>query len=159
MQAQLEIDAGLCPNPTRVGLFWATDLQANGTTAAGDFLGEAVQLFLKTGEGLWSTGLRERVRGMLRHGSYRPAGRAKPSSEFLARAAERGQMPQVSGPVDATNTVSLLSGFTPSVGDQFVIVTAGTLSGTFTTTNLPPGLNWDVAYDNFAGTVTIEVLP
>lgn len=49
------------------------------------------------------------VRDMLRVGGYKPAGRGKPASEYLAQAAERGEFPRISHIVDALNLVSLES--------------------------------------------------
>ena len=57
------------------------------------------------------------VRGMLRHGSYKPAGRAKPSSEYLLAAALEGDFPSVNFFVDAANIVSLVSGYPVSIVD------------------------------------------
>jgi len=47
------------------------------------------------------------VRDMLRNGSYKPAGRAKPSSEYLLAAALEGEFPRVNPFVDAVNLASL----------------------------------------------------
>ena len=47
------------------------------------------------------------VRDMLRNGSYKPAGRAKPSSEYLLAAALEGDFPQVNPFVNAVNLASL----------------------------------------------------
>ena len=47
------------------------------------------------------------VRDMLRNGSYKPAGRAKPSSEYLLAAALDGDFPRVNPFVDAVNLASL----------------------------------------------------
>ena len=49
------------------------------------------------------------VRDLLRVGGYKPAGRGKPASEYLAQAAERGEFPRISHIVDALNLVSLES--------------------------------------------------
>jgi len=57
------------------------------------------------------------VRDMLRHGSYKPAGRAKPSSEYLLQAALEGDFPAVNLFVDAVNIVSLASGYPISIVD------------------------------------------
>lgn len=57
------------------------------------------------------------VRSMLRYGSYRPAGRAKPSSEYLLAAALEGGFPSVSYAVDAANLVSLRTGYPISILD------------------------------------------
>jgi len=59
---------------------------------------------------------------MLRFGKYKPAGRAKPSSEYLLSAAVAGEalpglFPLVNGPVDANNAVSLEWGYPASVFD------------------------------------------
>jgi DNA/RNA-binding domain of Phe-tRNA-synthetase-like protein len=47
------------------------------------------------------------VRDMLRNGGYKPAGRAKPSSEYLLAAAFDGSFPRVNPFVDAVNLASL----------------------------------------------------
>jgi DNA/RNA-binding domain of Phe-tRNA-synthetase-like protein len=54
---------------------------------------------------------------MLRFGNYKPAGRSKPSSEYLLSAALEGEFPLVSGPVDANNAVSLEWGYPASIFD------------------------------------------
>jgi hypothetical protein len=51
--------------------------------------------------------------------------------------------------------VLLEGAFTPSVGDQFDLLIAATLSGTFTI-SLPAGYSWQVSY---GPPVTLEVLP
>ncbi|MBU2940788.1 T9SS type A sorting domain-containing protein [Lacinutrix sp. C3R15] len=48
--------------------------------------------------------------------------------------------------LNGTLDVSLLNGFTPSVGDSFTILTANSISGTFDTVNLPSGYDWNVSY-------------
>lgn len=57
------------------------------------------------------------VRAMLRYGTYKPAGRAKPSSEYLAQAAMEGDFPAVNHLVDAANIVSLQTGYPISLVD------------------------------------------
>ena len=61
--------------------------------------------------------LRSAVRDLLRHGGYKPTGRGKPSSEYLARAASEGGLPRINFVVDACNAVSLHSGLPISVVD------------------------------------------
>jgi DNA/RNA-binding domain of Phe-tRNA-synthetase-like protein len=56
------------------------------------------------------------VRNMLRYGSYKPAGRSKPASEYLLAAAADG-FPLVNGPVDVNNAVSLQWGYPASIFD------------------------------------------
>jgi formylglycine-generating enzyme required for sulfatase activity len=55
--------------------------------------------------------------------------------------------------LDGVMDVTLLSGFTPEVGDAFAVVTCHSRTGTFSTVNLPPlpgGLYWQVVYSNTA---------
>jgi DNA/RNA-binding domain of Phe-tRNA-synthetase-like protein len=61
--------------------------------------------------------LRVAVRQMLRHGGYKPAGRGKPASEYLVRAAQDGTLRSINTGVDVCNVVSLHSGFPISVID------------------------------------------
>ncbi|MFN8177936.1 MAG: hypothetical protein U0167_08410 [bacterium] len=61
--------------------------------------------------------LRTAVRDLLRHGGYKPTGRGKPASEYLARAAEEGALRSINVAVDACNVVSLHSGVPISVVD------------------------------------------
>src|SRR5204863_5584361 len=62
--------------------------------------------------------------------------------------------------LSGTLNVSLLSGFVPTAGNSFAIVTStGALSGTFGTTNLPAlsaPLSWKVTYN--ANDVTLTVV-
>jgi len=61
--------------------------------------------------------LRGAVRDLLRSGGYKPTGRGKPSSEYLARAASEGQLGSINLAVDVGNAVSLRSGLPISVVD------------------------------------------
>lgn len=67
---------------------------------------------------------------------------------------------QVTGTFTAAGTlnVTLFGGITPTLGDEFIITTAtGTLSGTFSTLNLPGSLSdWDVHYN--AHDITLEYI-
>lgn len=46
-------------------------------------------------------------RDMLRNGTYKPTGRAKPASEYLLRAAQEGTFPRINTAVDINNYISL----------------------------------------------------
>jgi DNA/RNA-binding domain of Phe-tRNA-synthetase-like protein len=61
--------------------------------------------------------VREAVRALLRHGGFRPAGRSKPASEFLIKAAGDKALSSINLAVDACNVVSLHSGLPISVVD------------------------------------------
>jgi DNA/RNA-binding domain of Phe-tRNA-synthetase-like protein len=60
---------------------------------------------------------REAVRTLLRHGGFKPAGRSKPASEYLVKAAAEGRLSSINLAVDACNVVSLHSGLPISVVD------------------------------------------
>jgi DNA/RNA-binding domain of Phe-tRNA-synthetase-like protein len=80
------------------------------------FSAKAVE-FGAAGEAAIAPSRKAAVRDMLRHGSYKPAGRAKPSSEYLLAAALEGDFPSVNCFVDAANLVSLVSGYPISIVD------------------------------------------
>lgn len=61
--------------------------------------------------------VRAAVRDLLRHGGFKPTGRSKPASEFLAQAAARGEFPRICNVVDVCNLLSLESGLPISVLD------------------------------------------
>jgi DNA/RNA-binding domain of Phe-tRNA-synthetase-like protein len=65
------------------------------------------------------------VRDLLRHGGYKPAGRGRPASEYLVKAAGAGRLGSINAPVDVCNVVSLHSGLPISVVD--LDLTRGTL--------------------------------
>jgi len=71
----------------------------------------------KRAAGASSDTVRTAIRDLLRAGGYKPAGRGKPASEYLAQAAERGEFPRISHIVDALNVVSLESGLPISLLD------------------------------------------
>ncbi len=50
---------------------------------------------------------RKAVRDLLRHGTYKPTGRGKPASEYLAQAAAEGAFPKINRLVDINNLVSV----------------------------------------------------
>jgi DNA/RNA-binding domain of Phe-tRNA-synthetase-like protein len=62
-------------------------------------------------------GIKDAVRGMLRAGGFKPAGRQKPASEYLAQAAREGRFPAINGPVDCNNLLSLETGLPISLLD------------------------------------------
>lgn len=61
--------------------------------------------------------VRTAVRALLRQGGYKPSGRGKPASEYLAQARDEGRFPQLNPVVDVCNLVSLHSGLPISVID------------------------------------------
>ncbi len=72
---------------------------------------------LRSAEDFPSAGLKDAVRGMLRGGGFKPAGRQKPASEYLAQAAREGRFPAINGPVDCNNLLSLETGLPISLLD------------------------------------------
>jgi DNA/RNA-binding domain of Phe-tRNA-synthetase-like protein len=97
-------------------LVWADGVAPLAEHGRPAMLDELLDRAASGGE-LVSDAARGHVRDMLRHGRYKPTGRGKPASEFLLQAALRGEFPQVSGPVDANNAISLASGLPGSVFD------------------------------------------
>lgn len=65
--------------------------------------------------------IKNAVRDMLRSGGYKPAGRQKPASEYLAQAAREGRFPSINGPVDCNNILSLETGLPISLLDADVV--------------------------------------
>jgi len=115
---RLESDSSLTPSPVLPALIWAEGIEPpTPTEEVPDALAELLARARSTGEAFVPQETRHRVRGMLRHGKYKPSGRGKPASEFLLRAALAGDFPLVNGPVDANNLVSLESGFPGSIFD------------------------------------------
>jgi len=56
-----------------------------------------------------------------------------------------------------TLDLSYINDFTATPGQPFVILTAGTLTGTFDAVNFPDGQAWFIDYDTGANTVTVGV--
>lgn len=78
------------------------------------------------GTGEWPPeAVRGAVRDLLRRGGYKPTGRGKPASEYLAQAAQRGEFPRISNAVDALNLVSLDRGLPISVLDVDLALAGG----------------------------------
>ncbi len=116
--ASLSIDPGLDPCPCRPALIWAAGIAPPFDPGRDTgFLVAAAERAAAAGEDGWPADIKPRVRRMLRHGRYKPAGRGKPASEFLLREAERGRLQPICAPVDVNNAVGLESGLPGSVFD------------------------------------------
>jgi DNA/RNA-binding domain of Phe-tRNA-synthetase-like protein len=70
---------------------------------------EILSALASRGTALDTDPVKTAVRDLLRVGGYKPAGRGKPASEYLAQSSERGEFPRISHIVDALNLVSLES--------------------------------------------------
>jgi DNA/RNA-binding domain of Phe-tRNA-synthetase-like protein len=107
----------------RAALVWAEGIPGCPKTEAPPaYLRELLDRVRAAGEGFLPPERKAAVRDMLRFGKYKPAGRSKPSSEYLLAAALAGDgieggFPLVNGPVDANNAVSLEWGYPASVFD------------------------------------------
>jgi DNA/RNA-binding domain of Phe-tRNA-synthetase-like protein len=64
-----------------------------------------------------SDAVRTAVRDLLRHGGFKPAGRSKPASEYLAGALAEDRFPRINALVDTCNVVSLHTGLPISLVD------------------------------------------
>ena len=62
--------------------------------------------------------VKEAVRGMLKRGGFKPSGRNKPASEYLAQAAREGRFPRINNIVDVNNLLSLETGLPISLLDR-----------------------------------------
>lgn len=54
-----------------------------------------------------SEAIKGAVRDLLRHAGFKPSGRSKPASEYLAAAFAEQRFPRINAVVDACNAVSL----------------------------------------------------
>lgn len=114
----LVFDESSGPIAVRIALVWAFDLPGcPRTTTPPAYLSELLARVRAAGESHLAPERKAAVRAMLRHGKYKPAGRAKPSSEYLLSAALENTFPLVNGPVDVNNAVSLEYGYPASIFD------------------------------------------
>lgn len=116
MHASLSFAEGFGLEGLRVGLVEARELNWSATPTGGRFASLLEEAKAK-GEALVPPSRKTAVRSMLRYGAYKPAGRAKPSSEYLLQALLEGDFPAVNPFVDAVNVVSLISGYPISIID------------------------------------------
>ncbi|OHD16662.1 MAG: hypothetical protein A2087_03430 [Spirochaetes bacterium GWD1_61_31] len=65
--------------------------------------------------------VKDAVRAMLRAGGFKPSGRQKPASEYLAQAAREGRFPFINNAVDVNNYLSLDCGLPVSLLDAAVV--------------------------------------
>ena len=119
----LSIDPSIEAGRLRAALVWASGLPGSpATSAPSSYLTDLLARVRSSGEAFLVPERKAAVRNMLRHGKYKPAGRAKPSSEYLLAAALEGEAPMggfplVNGPVDANNAASLAWGYPASIFD------------------------------------------
>ncbi len=117
-ECRLEFDSLLTPSPVIPALIWAEGIAPPAPTEAmPEVLGDLLRRAQSIGEEFVPTEMRQRVRKILRYGTYKPSGRSKPASEFLLRVALDGSFPLVNGPVDVNNIVSFESGLPGSIFD------------------------------------------
>jgi DNA/RNA-binding domain of Phe-tRNA-synthetase-like protein len=117
-EPSLQIDPSIGEGKLRVALVWASGLPGCPPTASiPTHLSSLLARVAAEGEAYLPQARKAAVRDMLRHGRYKPAGRSKPSSEYLLASALEGSFPLVNGPVDANNAVSLEWGYPASVFD------------------------------------------
>jgi DNA/RNA-binding domain of Phe-tRNA-synthetase-like protein len=83
-----------------------------------------------------SDDVRTAVRALLRHGGFKPAGRSKPASEYLAAAFAEDRFPRINALVDTCNVVSLHAGLPISLVD------VDKLRGALAIRVAPPGTSY-----------------
>jgi hypothetical protein len=109
-------DPVLEPRNVRAALVWGLDLPScPRIIGVPGFLSEILERVRAEGEGFFPAERKAAVRSMIRFGKFRPAGRSKPSNEYLLSAALKGEFPIVNGPVDVNNAVSLEWGYPASI--------------------------------------------
>jgi DNA/RNA-binding domain of Phe-tRNA-synthetase-like protein len=88
------------------------------TPAAAELARQIDELLARrAGEDFPPTAVKEAIRGLLRRRGFKPAGRNKPASEYLAQAAREGRFPRINNLVDINNLLSLDSGLPISLLD------------------------------------------
>jgi DNA/RNA-binding domain of Phe-tRNA-synthetase-like protein len=103
----------------RAALIWGFDIQPCAkTSSTPPFLSALLDRVRSAGEAFLPPERKSAIRGMLRFGTYKPTGRAKPSSEYLLSAALNNEFPLVNGPVDINNAISLEWGYPASIFDM-----------------------------------------
>lgn len=103
----------------RAALVWAFDIQGCAKTSSTPFyLSALLERVRSAGESFLPSERKSAIRGMLRYGTYKPTGRAKPASEYLLAAALNNEFPLVNGPVDINNAISLEWGYPASIFDM-----------------------------------------
>lgn len=120
MEIGLGEDFGGGASPVRAGLAVVQGLRWDSAPASAALAEEISRLLVRVrgaGEAFMPPARKAAVRDMLRHGSYKPAGRAKPSSEYLLQAALEADFPSVNPFVDAVNCASLEFGYPASIVD------------------------------------------
>ncbi|MBX3074261.1 hypothetical protein KF913_10045 [Candidatus Obscuribacterales bacterium] len=65
--------------------------------------------------------IKDAVRNLLKTGGFKPSGRNKPASEYLAQAAREGRFPFINNLVDINNLISLRTGLPISLLDKNAI--------------------------------------
>lgn len=117
METKIGFDKDSSLEGLRIGLVEAKGIDWSAT-AAGGLFAEYIKEAKALGEALIQPSRKASVRAMLRYGAYKPAGRGKPSSEYLLQAALEDEFPSVNFFVDAANIVSLGSGYPISIIDR-----------------------------------------
>jgi DNA/RNA-binding domain of Phe-tRNA-synthetase-like protein len=111
------LDSSLQPTTVKPALVWAFGVTCSASAKESAYLHDLLARVHVVGESHFAPERKAAVRTMLRYGKYKPAGRSKPSSEYLLAAALAGEFPLVNGPVDVNNAVSLAWGYPASIFD------------------------------------------
>ena len=108
------------------------------TTALLETPADTVGLTTRAGRAPLATSdeVRSAVRDLLRQGGFKPAGRSKPASEYLAAAFAEDRFPRINALVDTCNVVSLHAGLPISLVD------ADRLEGALAIRVAPPGTTY-----------------
>ncbi|MEI6388467.1 MAG: hypothetical protein WCQ50_17760 [Spirochaetota bacterium] len=113
----VQFDPSLAETGLRLALVYGSGLTIAKRNEAPASLAALLSRVRAAGEPFLSEARKKAVRDIIRHGKYKPAGRSKPSSEYLLAAALEGSFPLVNGAVDANNAASLAYGYPASIFD------------------------------------------
>jgi DNA/RNA-binding domain of Phe-tRNA-synthetase-like protein len=98
------------------GLVWAEGVRTEPSAPAlQKLIAELVQL--RSAEEFPPLPIKDAVRKLLKRGGFKPSGRNKPASEYLAQAAREGRFPLINNLVDINNLLSLETGLPISLLD------------------------------------------
>ncbi len=112
----MQIDSQVADLSFSAGIVVAEDVLVGPTPdALKDLLDGLVRR--RSAEDFPPPAVKDAVRRLLKRGGFKPSGRNKPASEYLAQAAREGRFPRINNLVDINNLLSLETGLPISLLD------------------------------------------
>lgn len=114
--SRVKIVNTLADNGLIAGVVWATGVRVEESKA--EFQSQISALLeIRKQQEFPAPALKKAIRDLLRTGGFKPAGRNKPASEYLAAACRNDKFPLINNLVDINNYLSLQSGLPISMLD------------------------------------------